>query len=78
MLKKLTLAAATAGVLTFGALAFATPGQAAAGIYGGSPAVESNVIQARCWRGWNGRLRCDHRRHKHCWWRHGVRHCTWR
>lgn len=78
MLKKLTLAAAAAGALTIGSLAFATPGMAAAGAFAGTPAVESNIIQARCWRGRHGRLHCRHHRHKHCWWRHGVRHCTWR
>jgi hypothetical protein len=80
MLKKLTLAAAAAGALTLGSLTFATPSYAAAGIYGGAPAVESNVIQARCWRNWRGRVVCNgrHHRHKHCWWRRGVRHCTWR
>ncbi len=81
MLKKLTLAAAAAGAVTLSSLAFAAPTYAAAGIYGGAPAVESNVIQVRrCWRGWNGRWHCRHRHwhHKRCWWRHGVKHCTWR
>jgi|GEM_PF-1446998 hypothetical protein len=69
MLKKFALAAAAAGALTFGSLALATPGQAAAGAYSGAPAVESNIIQAHCWRGYYGRWHCGpgywHRRH--CW-----------
>ena len=69
MLKKLTLTAATAGAVTLGTLAFATPSQAAAGIYGGPPAVESNVIPAHCWRGYYGRWHCGPRywHPRHCW-----------
>jgi hypothetical protein len=85
MLKKFALAAATAGALSLGSLLSVTPSQAAGVAIGTSPAIQSNVIDARCWRNRHGRLRCDNRRrwhrahkHKHCWWRHGTRHCVWR
>lgn len=79
MLKQFTLAAAAAGAIALGTLSFSAPSEATAGIYTGTPAVESNVIDARCWRGRWGRWHCGHRhwRHRHCWWRHGYRHCRW-
>jgi hypothetical protein len=76
-MKKLVLAAAAAGALSLGALSFATPGFAAAGAYSGAPAIGSNVIDVRCWRNRHGRVVCDNRRHKRCWWHHGRRVCRW-
>lgn len=84
MFRKFTLAAVAAGALALGSLAPVASAQAApAGLT--SPAVESNVIDVRCWRNRYGHLRCDNRRkwhrahkQKHCWWSHGVRRCTWR
>lgn len=77
-MKKLILAAAAAGTLSLGALSFATPGFSAAGAYSGAPAVGSNVIDVRCWRNSRGRLVCNNRHVKRCWWRNGHRVCRWR
>lgn len=84
MLKKFALAAATASVLVLGTFTSAGSSQAAA-IGLSTPAVQSNVIDAACWRGRHGRLHCNgrrwhrhHHRDRHCWWRHGTRHCVWR
>jgi hypothetical protein len=81
-MRKFVFAAAAAGVLALGALAPTASQAAAIGIT--APSIESNVIQARCWRNRHGRLRCNnrrvhrHHRTRHCWHRHGVRHCVWR
>jgi uncharacterized low-complexity protein len=75
-MKKLVLATAAVGALALGSLSFAAPGEAATAVYLGKPAVQSNVVDARCWRGRYGRWHCGPH-YRHCWWRHGHRICRW-